>query len=427
MSPRKRTFLAKLNAMLLKKTNKKMLSAEDSILHAQEVHVRPQRGRRVRSQFSAAQLAANACADGEGCAGVVGLSSRPKMIYQPSTGNWDVVSAGNPDWIWHHIMQRAQARDQAGLGARPPRHARRADGLRSKAPVQMLAQLRPGVASDAEMGKQTLLLKLKALLRDKIAAGEAEPVQPTSSQSIMEVAAGQSSPESGAIAEVKKLSLAMNEGHYLARHSGVSDLPHMERLERRLATRSKLGEMCRHRHLVEQGLGVLKDMSLAGCEREVFASMKTARTVLRARIGQLRGQKAQQVLQPKSSLPVLQAKKQHLATELAVMQHQHEQLKAELAHQKERITQLTEKRRAQDSVPTPPRAAMDAAGALTQAAGASKMTLRRDRRSAPTVPRPSGAMPWSPPVPSGLPPGYKGQLEASPDTDVPHESAPGVE
>ena len=111
MSATKERFLDKLNNILLKKTNKKMIGSEDSVLKAQESIARARRGRGVTNMFSKAQLAANACADGGPCGDT---SPKPKMVYQPSTGNWIVEDAGNPDWIWQHLMQHAKQRDSCG-------------------------------------------------------------------------------------------------------------------------------------------------------------------------------------------------------------------------------------------------------------------------------------------------------------------------
>ena len=88
MSSTKTRFLDELNAILLKKTNKQQISAEDSVLQAQESVARAHRGRRQGNRFSQAQLAANACHDGEGCAGT--RSPKPKMVYsrRRGTGWW---------------------------------------------------------------------------------------------------------------------------------------------------------------------------------------------------------------------------------------------------------------------------------------------------------------------------------------------------
>jgi len=437
MSATKESFLDQLNNLLLKKTNPQQLNAEDSVLAAQESVARAQRGRQVKNLFSKAQLAANACADGEGCGD---KSPKPKMVYQPSTGNWDVVDAGNPDWIWKHLMQHAQSRDAAGLGDKPPKHAahvrhpKAVPFVQNKAPMQMLAQL--GAPPSAEMNKQTLLLKLRSLLRVKVAAGE--PVQPKPSQSMMAVAAALDFSQPGVSSKVTKLREDMSRAKYLGRVGDLSDMVEMSKLDEKLASHTELGEICRRRHLAQDGLGVLRDESLAGCKREIRASMIEARTSVRGGLARLRAEQARLEFPKSGSLPVLTQKKKKLAAELSSMEKQHDQLRAELHQQKERITQLTQNHK-NGSPPTP--AAMDAASALMGFSSSSsagtpladalmgKKAVRSSRRHRTTAQRrhmPTSRA-WSPPVPSGLPPGYKGGLSAKGNTDVPDVPPPGTE
>lgn len=447
MSATKQTFLDKLNDILLKKTNKKMLNSEDSVLKAQESVARAQRGRQRRKAFSKAQLEANACADGEPChsgVGVANLGPEPKMVYQPSTGNWDVVDAGNPDWIWQHLMQRAQQRDKAGLGEKPPKHAAHVRKqipqpfVQNKARVQSLVQLDSGAASPgsyAEANKQTLLLKLKSILREKMAAGE--PVQPKPSQSIMSVAAAQDFSQPGVASKVTKLKDDIKRGVYLARVGEVSDMPEMSALEERLASTKGLGEICRRRHLAQDGLGVLRDASLVGCERQIRAHMNEARVSLKGGLVRLRARKARLEFPRAGSLPQLQQKKKKLAAELSSMEKQHDELRAELSQQSERITQLTQRHRYGRRS-----AAMDAASSLMGFSPSSRSaTPLADALEGKSVKAARGGkiggrssaerrhMPasraWSPPVPAGLPPGYSGSLRADGNTDVPEHPPPG--
>jgi hypothetical protein len=449
MSATRQSFLDKLNAILLKKTNKKMLGSEDNVLKAQESVARARRGRRNRNAFSKAQLEANACADGEPCSagvGVANLGPKPKMVYQPSTGNWDVVDAGNPDWVWQHLMQRAKQRDQAGLGAKPPAHAAHIRKqqpqpfVQNKARAQSLLQLGSMVTpgSAAEVNKQTLLLKLKSILREKMAAGE--PVQPKPSESIMAVAAAQDFSQPGVASKVTKLKDDIKRGAYLGRVGDLSDMPEMKELDARLVSTRDLGEICRRRHLAQDGLGVLKDSSLAGCEREIRAHMDEARVSLKGGLARLRAKKARLEFPKQGSLPQLQQKKRKLAAELSSMEKQHDQLRAELSQQKERITQLTQRHRyAQPSAATS--TAVEAARSLlgfsssaasgtpladalegksTRAVRSSAHRGRAQRRHMPK------SRAWSPPVPAGLPPGYEGSLRAQGATDVPEVPPPGT-
>ena len=435
-------FLDQLNAILLKKTNKQMIAGEDSVLQAQESVARAQRGRQQRSQFSKAQLAANACHDGEGCAGT--MSPKPKMVYQPSTGNWVVEDAGNPDWIWHHLMQRAKQRDATGRGAAPPAHAAHvrqpaapAPFVQNKGRLQALAQLGTGGA-DTETNKQTLLLKLKALLRDKVAAGE--PVQPKPAQSIM-VSAARDFAQPGVSDKVSKLKADISRGKYLGRVGDLSDMSEMSRLSERLANTQELGEICRRRHLAQDGLGVLKDSSLAGCEREIRAHMNEARVSLKGGLARLHAEKARLEFPKRGSLPQLQQKKKKLAAELSSMEKQHDQLRAELSQQRERITQLTQQHRLGDgrarSFQAADRAAKSLMGLSSSASSATPLAdalMGRTRKAARKPGMLSAAArrhvpssrAWSPPVPAGLPPGYRGALKTTGGTDVPQAPPPGI-
>ena len=448
MSAKRQSFLDKLNAILLKKTNKKMLGSEDSVLQAQEAVGRASRGRRGNA-FSKAQLEANACADGEPCSagvGVANLGPKPKMVYQPSTGNWDVVDAGNPDWVWQHLMQRAKQRDKAGLGAKPPAHAAHIRKqqpqpfVQNKARVQSLLQLGSGMAtpgSAAEVNKQTLLLKLKSILREKLVAGE--PVQPKPSESFMDVAAAEDFSQPGVASKVTKLKDAIKRGTYLGRVGDLSDMPEMKELDERLASTQDLGEVCRRRHLAQDGLGVLKDASLAGCEREIRAHMDEARVSLKGGLARLRAKRARLEFPKQGSLPQLQQKKRKLAAELSSMEKQHDQLRAELSQQKERITQLTQRHRyghRSGATSTAMEAASSLLGFSSRAASATPLadalegksskpvrsSVRRGRAQRRHVPK---SRAWSPPVPAGLPPGYKGSLRAKGATDVPEVPPPG--
>ena len=438
MSATKESFLDKLNNMLLKKTKPQQLSAEDNALAAQESVARAQRGRQVNNLFSKAQLAANACADGEGCGD---RSPKPKMVYQPSTGNWNVVDAGNPDWIWNHLMVHAKTRDAAGLGDKPPKHAahiRHPEAVpfvQNKAPEQMLAQL-GALTRNAALNKQTLLLKLKSLLRDKVAAGA--PVQPKPAKSFMSVAAAQDFSQPGVSLKVTTLKEDMSRAQYLGRVGDLSDMSEMSKLDEKLASYKQLGEICQRRHLAQDGLGVLRDESLAGCKREIRARMIEARTAVKGGLARLHAEEARLVFPKSGTLPVLQQKKKKLAAELSSMEKQHDQLRAELHQQKERITELTQNHKHGGRPPTP--AALDAASALMGFSSSSssanpladallgKKAVRgsrghrtmAQRRHMPT------SRAWSPPVPSGLPPGYNGSLSASGSTDLPEVPPPGT-
>jgi hypothetical protein len=421
MSSTKTRFLDELNAILLKKTNKQQISAEDSVLQAQESVARAHRGRRQGNRFSQAQLAANACHDGEGCAGT--RSPKPKMVYQPSTGNWVVENAGNSDWIWNHLMQRAEQRDAAGRGAAPPAHAAhvrkqvQTPFVQNKARVQELVQLPSGDAADDETNKQTLLLKLKALLRDKTAAGE--PVQPKPAQSIMMTAASDFA-QPGVSAKVSKLRDDISRGRYLGMSGDLSDMAEMSRLSERLANTQELGEICRRRHLAQDGLGVLKDESLAGCEREIRARMNAARVSLRGGLARLHAEKARLEFPKRGSLPQLQQKKMKLAAELSSMEKQHDQLRAELNQQRERITQLTQKHSSVDGASSDTPLADALMGRTRKAARKAGPRSAVQRRHKPK------SRAWSPPVPAGLPPGYSGALKQAGQTDVPEVAPPGA-
>ena len=421
ISSTKTRFLDELNAILLKKTNKQQISAEDSVLQAQESVARAHRGRRQGNPFSKAQLAANACHDGEGCAGT--RSPKPKMVYQPSTGNWVVENAGNSDWIWNHLMQRAEQRDAAGRGAAPPAHAAhvrkqvQTHFVQNKARVQELVQLPSGDAADDETNKQTLLLKLKALLRDKTAAGE--PVQPKPAQSIMMTAARDFA-QPGVSAKVSKLRDDISRGRYLGMSGDLSDMPEMNRLSERLANTQELGEICRRRHLAQDGLGVLKDESLAGCEREIRARMNAARVSLRGGLARLHAEKARLEFPKRGSLPQLQQKKMKLAAELSAMEKQHDLLRAELSQQRERITQLTQKHSSGDGASSDTPLADALMGRTRKAARKAGPRSAVQRRHKPK------SRAWSPPVPAGLPPGYTGALKQAGQTDVPEIAPPGA-
>ena len=426
----KQRLLDKLNAVLLKKTNAKQEEAENSVLQAQESVARAQRGRTTRSAFTASQLAVNACHDGEGCDSA--MSPKPKMVYQPSTGNWVVQSAGDPDWIWQHLMQRARSRDQSGRGLRPPLHAAHIRPLRGdtvpigapgqKAPVQMLAQLN----TNAELNQQTLLLKLKALLRAKTQADER--AQPQPAKALMAVQEARNAAQAGITADVANLKAAISRGGYLGRVGDVSDMAEMTRLKARLGQTDELSKICRRRHLAQDGLGVLENESLAGCEREIRAHMRQARDALAVRLVRLRAKEARLKFPRSGSLPQLEVRKEKLAAQLSSMQHEHDELRAKLSQQRERITQLTQHKWG---------AAMDAANALVGGAVPASTPLadalsgrsrhaRTPRRSAAQRRHKPGSRPWSPPVPAGLPPGYTGPLRASGATDVPHAAPPGT-
>ena len=448
MSSAQEKFLDKLNNILLKKTNKKMLSAENSILKSQE-DARAPRGRR-KNQFSKKQLAANACADGGPCNGV-GVGPKPKMVYQPSTGNWVVENAGNPDWIWQHLMQHARQRDQAGLGERPPPHAAhirkqtQTPFVQNKAPEQMLAQL-DDTTSDAETNRQTLVLKLKSLLREKEVAGE--PEQPKPAKAMMAVAAAKDfkAEGTGVSAKVARLKEEISRGNYLGRVGDLADKSEMEVLYEELSKTKVLSEICQRRHLAQDGLDVLKGESLSGCEREIRAQMNEARRSLSAGFHRLRAAEARLVFPKAGSLPQLRAKKQKLAAELSSMEKQHDELRHELSQQKEAIGKLvakgalTQLTQSHSRSPAPPQEAMDAAsdflGAARSPAAATPLAdaLMGRTRKARTTPQRSAAArrhaptsrPFSPPVPAGLPPGYTGSLALKGSSDVPDVPPPGT-
>ncbi|EKX39435.1 hypothetical protein GUITHDRAFT_154414 [Guillardia theta CCMP2712] len=197
------------------------------------------------------------------------------------------------------------------------------------------------------------------------------------------------------ISSISSLNSEIERGEHLGKHGTEKDEAQMRSLYDKLGKHLHVGSICRRRHLAQSGLHVLRYSSLASCERQIRYRTSRARKIIKAGLNRLARRDAAHLFGGgmQEGYRGLQAKKDKLSTELTAMEREHSKLQAELARQKERITQLSSK------------------------------TSSHHESNSPPVPNKRNI---SPPVPAGLPPNYHGKLLRSADTDTPNSVPPGL-
>eukprot|EP00960_Hanusia_phi_P031402 749276-Hanusia_phi.AAC.1 len=337
-------------------------------------------------KLSKHQSEMNSCKDGGPC----NANQMPVLKYDPASGNWDYESAGNPNFVWQQLMKEAKTRDGSlknrgrALSADPARFSE-------------LAQVSSKPSDRAERLK--LQDELKMLLEEKLtkdrASTQAHNAIMASATSSGVTDDSSSTSRDSIINSISTLNSEIERGEHLGKHGTEQDEAQMRSLYAKLGKHLQVGSMCRRRHLAQSGLHVLRYSSLASCERQIRYRTSRARKILKAGLNRLARKDAAHLFGGgmKEGYRGLQANKDKLSTELTAMEREHSKLQAELARQKERITQLSSK--------------------ATAHAG----------RSSPPVPDTKNI---SPPVPAGLPPNYHGKLLRSADTDTPNSVPPGL-
>ena len=377
----KSQLLHKLNQLLMKKLSAATLKAQNGVQPGDSISAAPSGG----SALSTKQMQENACHDGGPCAG--SANDMPVLKYIPSTGAWDLQSAGNPDVVWHSLMSRAKARDEKG---RVPH--RTVAETNFKAPTQELAQV-----GEAPGEREALQAKLKSLLQSQLRAtgdlGGAGGI------GVNQDGGGNNAGlEGGEQSNVRDLSKDLTEARHLISHGGAGDLKRMKAVIAGLRDSSQLRAICEDTSEAQEGLGVLRWSSLSSCMRQLHTRMADDSTRLAGKITALSTHAAFPVAHTEvadapftlqaaeARYNTLEARKAALTQGLSTMVHAGTHLQVELRAQKERLQQL----RARPG--------------------------RRARQ----------AHRGSPPAPAGLPPGYDGPRLDKGSTDVPRSPPPGM-
>lgn len=281
------------------------------------------------SQWSATQLERNACKDGEPCH--AGRSNMPELKYNPESGNWDMISAGNPTAVWHSLMSEARKRDKSRFGREQQANLLAEENRKlneAKGQPQMLLEVDDG----GNAGKhQQLEDELRGLLQDKVAHFSQEE--------------SGSDKEGGADMEDPTTAFAYGLASHLKRageylEGSGKDAAEYERLASRLSHMDKVKDVCRHPRLATEALGVFAHSSMSGCERQVKITVHDLASKLRSRASALR------------SRPMgLEGSKASLTSQLRTLKRSHWELEDELSSQEQRIRSLS---RGRASPPAPP-------------------------------------------------------------------------
>jgi hypothetical protein len=317
-------------------------------------------GGEAKGKWSSLQLAKAACQDGEPCK--LGQSQMPEMRYNPESGNWDFISAGNPTAVWHSLMQAAKKRDNSNFGRAQAANLRaeenaemNKEGKKSVGGMQtqqLLEVEARGRSSSASARHRQLEDELKSLLEAKAAShaslsggdeqgggeggfggeGSLEMQDPTTAWAYQ-------------LAAHLRTAVHVINGH-------VGGAGECEELVSRLSKLHKVREVCRHPRLATEALGVFQSSSLTGCERQVKVTVGDLVSKLKSRAAMLRERRS-----PEGGgvmAPELEDRRGSLTSELTGLKKNHRELEDELASQERRIKSLSRARNAVTSPPAPP-------------------------------------------------------------------------
>ena len=425
------------------------------------------------AQVTDAANEAASCHDGGPCATSARGSQLPVLKFIPATGAWDVESMGNPDAIWNHVMSAAKRRDLSqapegisdsqllsriahakAKGASDIQHNGLSDAggspklaVRSK-PSRLQALSSVG-EQPSSVNRWDLIRRLKALIKQRegqVRHRRSEhnwdaDLRQHAQRPHAEAVEHDEDSEEKLQAKANELAQAIRDAEHIKTHGNDDEV---EALAMRLSDESALPKLCAHRKLSHTTLAVLLDSSLAGCERQLRERMAQASEALKKRVEHVtyslpEGSTADSTLPSKEHESVndgrlgnadgqhamsiaqrgLDEKKAKLSSDLGVLEDGHDRLKDVLDQQKRRITALSQEARggsedgADDDTWAPP---VPEDGSVTRqraaALAAAKASAVRKQM-------------WSPPVPPGLPPGYRGQLLNDGATAVPPMQSDG--
>jgi hypothetical protein len=313
----------------------------------------------AKGKWSSLQLAKAACQDGEPCK--LGQSQMPEMRYDPESGNWDFISAGNPTAVWHSLMQAAKKRDNSNFGREQAANLRaeenaemNKEGKKSVGGMQtqQLLEVEAMGSSSASARHRQLEDELKSLLEAKAASHASSP------------GGGEEGGIEGGFggegsAEMQDPTTAWAYGlaahlrtavHVINGHGGSAG--ECEELVSRLSKLHKVREVCRHPRLATEALGVFESSSLSGCERQVKVTVGDLVSKLRSRAAMLRERKSPEG--GGTMTPELKDRRGSLTSELTGLKKNHKELEDELASQERRIESLSRGRKTVTSPPAPP-------------------------------------------------------------------------
>jgi hypothetical protein len=312
---------------LVAKLKKLLMSEKDTYDHTTKIlHTRTSHRTHAQRKWSQAELDQAACQDGEPCK----VNQMPILKYIPSTGNWDVISAGNPEAIWHKLMQQAKQRDTTQVQTYPDEQGGSVEFTRQgKDTAFSQSLLQVSDDRDSEEHKR-LEERLKSLLEERLAKGRsmvrhmARPDHFINSET-RPVDSTYESPESQ---KAYKLKSNLRDAEALA--SSGHDTHRMEHLINMLGNTADLRTLCTHPALSHNVLGVYKASSLSACVRQLRIRMEDSRQALRSRLERVKytassSQDAR--FSSKAGYSQLDSSKQSLTTELNVLKKSHDQVR----------------------------------------------------------------------------------------------------
>jgi hypothetical protein len=312
---------------LVAKLKRLLLSEKDTYDHTTKIlHTRASHRTHAQRKWSQAELDQAACDDGEPCK----VNQMPILKYIPSTGNWDVISAGNPDAIWHKLMSQARQRDKTQVQTYPDEQGESVEFTR-QAKDKSFSQSLLQVSDDHESEEHKRLeARLKSLLEARLAKGRslvrhmARPEQ-FGNSATQQVDSPNDSPESR---RAYKLKSNLRDAEVLA--SSGHDTHRMEHLINALGNTGDLRDLCTHPALSHNVLGVYKASSLSACVRQLRIRMEDSRQALRSRLERVKytGSSSENArFGSKAGYSELDSRKQSLTTELNVLKKSHDQVR----------------------------------------------------------------------------------------------------
>ena len=194
------------------------------------------------------------------------ISPFADLKYNPKSGNWDMISAGNPTTVWDTLMSQAKARDNSPFGRAQEVAMRKAENeqvsksMKRGDKTQKLLQVDGvdvgggglGMRTHRARGRHHLELEkeLKSLLQAKVAAGEESREEASGKDSMDEEGGDSNGPDMSDPITAWAYNFASrlrDAGHALEESSqGAGSL---ERLASKLHDRRHLKELCRYVHL----------------------------------------------------------------------------------------------------------------------------------------------------------------------------------
>jgi hypothetical protein len=421
------------------------------------VHEARVRRNQLQAQTSRAERQAEeaaSCHNGGPC----GQSNLPVMKYIPATGAWDVVTMGNSNAIWQNLMNAAKLRDEgpkhqgssisdSDLRERISRARERGDAditganhddsSRESSMSARMEALEQQSREERSLSKrQQLIHKIRSLIQSRMESQNRE-LSHTHAPQIWAPAPAPIRTSSSLDGSPQQLAQSLAAKLSQAESVSPGDHAQIESLALALTDVSGLSQICSHPRVAHSVLGVYADSSLASCERQLRRRIATTQERLRdhvehveyslpsdgpAAAGSDSGSRAAALSDGGEHQGGASAAVEARAAEKALTRgvrkasDRQRRLRAALDLQRRRMTALVQERQRgggdDESPPTPDQQAASEAAAAAAAAAKTKAAAAKDRQAA-----------WSPPVPAGLPPGYRGPLRRDGATAVPAVTA----